>query len=59
LFWSPPIATGFVFVSKPYENITVRVNQAFIDPTQKFFDTKYNEYLRERDKAVTIPTRTD
>jgi hypothetical protein len=42
-----------------YENITVKVNRAFIDPTQRFFDTKYNEYLRERDKAVTVPTRTN
>jgi hypothetical protein len=48
-----------IVVNWIYENITVKVNRAFIDPTQEFFDTKYNEYLRERDKAVTVPTRTD
>jgi hypothetical protein len=41
------------------KNITNRIEQAYIIPMQSFFTTKYKEYLTERDKAVTIPTRDD
>ncbi|MBI4733341.1 MAG: hypothetical protein HY779_00700, partial [Rubrobacteridae bacterium] len=40
-------------------NITDKVSGDLIGPVQEFLNTKYKEYLIERDKAVEVPTRTD
>jgi hypothetical protein len=41
------------------DNIVGKIKKRYIEPLQAFLNTKYNEYLNERDKAVTIPTRSD
>jgi hypothetical protein len=41
------------------ENIVRRIEKEYIDPLQSFLTMKYKEYRSERDKSVTIPTRSD
>jgi hypothetical protein len=41
------------------DNIISKVEDGYIKPFQKMMTVKYKEYLSERDKSVTIPTRTD
>jgi hypothetical protein len=41
------------------DGIIYKIENKLISPVQSYLTTRYKEYLKERDKAVSVPTRTD